>query len=77
MDGGVRSCVAMQDPFAPADVIRVYPPVLRLLQGGDTAERRPPYCACPRVVKTDGRIIVWHRHDCDEPRREDDLAAIL
>lgn len=67
----------MQDPFAAEDIVRVYPPVLRLLQAGETAERRPPFCNCPRVVKTDGRIIVWHAPTCDDVRQEDDLAAIL
>lgn len=65
----------MQDPFSPDDVVRVYPPVVRLLQAG--ADQRRPFCSCPRVVKTDGRVMVWHRHDCDELRQEDDLAAIL
>lgn len=67
----------MQDPFEPEDVVRVYPPVLRLLQAGGHEERRRPHCNCPRVVKTDGRVVVWHRFDCDELRQEDDLAAIL
>jgi len=68
----IDSVRVFEDPFAsePAEIVRLYPAVapkeLRLLVG----RPRPPFCGCPRAVKQDGRIIVWHQPSCDEPRLE-------
>lgn len=59
-------------------VVQLYPPVsaVELTVLAPRGDRHRPFCDCPRAVRCDGSLIVWHQPHCDE-MRGDDLAAIL